>query len=47
MEAYFSLPQCGQFLAHGCENKDIDLKFNMIGRIDTILMCAKLGDGPQ
>ena len=44
MKAYFSLPRCCQFLAHGCENCDIDLKFEMGGCIGTILMCFKFGD---
>ena len=44
MKAYFSLPQCCQFLAHGCQNWDIDLKFEIGGRIDTILLCVKFGD---
>ena len=45
-KAYFSLPPCCQFLAHGflAQNWDIDLKFKMGGRIDTILMCVKVGD---
>ena len=43
-KAYFSLPQCCQFLAHGCQNWDIDLKFKMGGRIGTILMCVQFGD---
>ena len=46
MKAYFSLPQCCQFLAHGCQNWYINLKFKMGGLIDTILMCVKLGDDP-
>ena len=46
MKAYFLLPQCCQFLAHGCQNLDIDLKFNMGGRIDTILMRIKICDHP-
>ena len=46
MKAYFSLPQCCQFLAHGCQNRDIDLKFGMGGRIDTISMWIKFGDDP-
>ena len=45
-KAYFSLSQCCQFLAHGCQNWDIDLKFKMGGRIDIILMCVKFGDDP-
>ena len=44
MKAYFSLPQCCQFLAHGCQKQDIDLKFKMGGRIDIILTCVKFGD---
>ena len=46
MKAYSSLPQCCQFLGHGCRNRDIDLKFKMGGRIDIILMCVKFGDDP-
>ena len=46
MKAYFSLPQCCRFLAVGCQNRDIDLKCKMGGRIDTILMCVKYGDDP-
>ena len=46
MKSYFSLPQCCQFLAHGCQNWDIDLKFKMGGRNDTILTCVKFGDDP-
>ena len=46
LKAYFSLPQCCQFLAHGCQNWDIDLKFEMGGRIDTISMWVKFGDDP-
>ena len=46
MEAYFSLPQCCQFLAHGFQNRDIDLKSKMGSPIDTILMWVKFGDGP-
>ena len=45
-KAYFSLPQCCQFLAHGCHNWDIDLKFKMGGPIDTILMWLKFCDDP-
>ena len=44
MKAFFSLPQCCQFLAHGCLNWDIDSKFEMRVRIDTILMRIKFGD---
>ena len=44
MKAYFLLPQCCQFIAHGCQNWDIDLKFEMVGCIDTILRCVKFGD---
>ena len=46
MEDYFSLPQCCQFLAHSCQNSDIDLKFKMGGRNYTILVCVKFGDDP-
>ena len=46
MKVYFSLPQCCQFLLHGCQNWDIDLKFKVGGCIDTILICVKLGDYP-
>ena len=45
-KAYFSLPRCCQFLAHGCQNRDIDLKFGMGGRIDIIFMWVKFGDDP-
>ena len=45
-KAYFSLPWWSQFLAHGCQNRDIDLKFEMGGRIDTIFMRIKFGDDP-
>ena len=44
IKAYFSLPQCCQFLAHGCQKSDIDLKFKLRGRIDTFLICLKFGD---
>ena len=46
MKAYFMLPQCCEFLAHGCQNWDIDLKFKMGGGIDTTLMCVKFSDDP-
>ena len=46
MKAYFSLPQCCQFLHHACQNRDIDLKFKMGGCIDTILLCIRFGDDP-
>ena len=46
MKVYFSLPQCCQFVAHGCQNWDIDMKFKMGGCIDTILMWVKSGDDP-
>ena len=45
-KTYFSLLRCCQFLAHGCQNRDIDLKFGMGGRIDTIFMWIKFGDDP-
>ena len=44
MKANFLLPQCCQFLAHGCQNRDINLKFKMGGRIDTIVMSVKFGE---
>ena len=44
VKAYFSPPQCCQFLAHGCQKSDIDLKFKLRGRIDTFLICLKFGD---
>ena len=44
VKACFSLPKCWQFLAHGCQNRDIDLKFIMGGRIDIILMSVNFGD---
>ena len=43
-KAYFLLLQCCQFLAHGCQSKDIDFKFEMGGLIDIILMCATFSD---
>ena len=46
MKAYFSLPQCCQFLAHRFQNWDIDFKFKMGECIDTILVCVKLSDDP-
>ena len=30
MKAYFSLPQCCQLLAHGCQYWDIDKKFKIV-----------------
>merc|ERR1712243_442298 len=45
-KAYFSLQRWSQFLAHGCQNRDIDLKFGMGGLIDTIFMWVKFGDDP-
>ena len=45
-KAYFSQLHCCQFLAHGCQNRDIDLKFGMGGHIDTIVMWIKFGDDP-
>ena len=45
-EAYFLLPQCCQFLAHGCQNWDIDLKLKIGGGIDNILMFVKFCDDP-
>ena len=44
MKAYFSLPQCCQFLAHGYQNWQFDSKFKMGGCIGTILICVKFGD---
>ena len=46
-KAYFLLSQCCRFLAHGCQNLDIDLKFKIEGCIDIILMCVKFGDDPN
>ena len=46
MKAYFSLPQCCQFLANDRQNCDINLTFKMEGCIDTIWMCVKSGDDP-
>ena len=44
VKTYFSLQQRCRFLAYGCQNLDIDLKFKMEGRINPILMCVKNGD---
>ena len=46
-EACFSLTAASiaNFLSW-FQNCDIDLKFEMRGRIDTILMCVKFGDDP-
>ena len=46
MKAYFLLLQCCQLLAHGSQNWDIDLKFKMAGRIETISICVKFGYDP-
>ena len=43
-KAYFSLLQCCQLFAHGCQKWDIDIQFEMGDRIDTISICAKFGD---
>ena len=45
-KVYFSLPQLCQFLAHGCQNWDIDLKLKIGGGIDNILMFVKFCDDP-
>ena len=42
-KAYFLLSHCCHFLAHGCKNWDINLKFKMEGCIHTLLMCVKFG----
>ena len=46
MKAYFSLPQCWQFLAHGCQNRVIDLKFKMGGCNYIALICTQFSDDP-
>ena len=45
-KAFFLIRLCYQFLAHGCKNWDIDLKFKMGGRMDTILMFVKFSEHP-
>ena len=46
MKAYFLLPQRCQFLTRGCQNRDINLKFEMGRCIGTIRMSVKFGDDP-
>ena len=43
-ELHFSFPRCCQFNSHSRQKWDIDMKFIIGGRIDTIFMCLKLWD---